>query len=363
LSLEYAQIPTKDTRYVYTTGRIRALELDLLEEADFSRMKQADKMSEVLGILGKIFPYSESMKDIKEGEEFERGLDTELKRTHKELHHFCPEPDLVDLFWLENDFYNLKVLLKIHFQKKLSGEIFAALKPALSLAGTLDIRVLGEAVEKEDFTQLPSHFRTLLEKIFPLVKNNPHPQFLDSLLDREFFQWLWLKGQKYSDSFITHLIQLQIDSFNIKALLRIRLWGKEKKLLEEVLVEGGSIGKERLLRLAYQEIPWHDFSSLSRNPLPVFDGKHVPKVATEKYASEHAKIPKLQKMQALVDEFKNANYSEAVKEALEEWEKEGSLFILDKFFNECILKHTYCGFYITFAREPLVNYIFLKNVK
>ena len=319
MSLEYVEVPTKDTRYAYTTGRIRALELDLLEEADFSRMKQADKVSGALGILGKIFPYSESMKDIKEEEEFERGLDTELKRTHKELQHFCPEPDLVDLFWLENDFYNLKVLLKIHFQKKLSKENFIPLKPALSLAGTLDIRVLGEAVEKEDFTQLPSHFRTLLEKTFPFVENNPYPQFLDSFLDREFFQWLWLKTQKYSDSFLTHLIQLQIDSFNIKALLRIKSWKKEKELLEEVLVEGGLIDKRRLLQLAYQEV------------------------------------------QALIDEFKTTNYSEAVKEALEEWEKEESLFGLDKFFNECILKHTYCGFYITFAREPLVNYIFLKK--
>ncbi|MCK4418518.1 V-type ATPase subunit [Candidatus Aerophobetes bacterium] len=317
MPLEYAEIPTKDTRYAYTTGRIRALEVDLLEEADFSRMKQVDKVGEVLGILAKIFPYSESMKDIKEEKEFEKGLDKELKRTYKELRYFCPEPDLVDLFWLENDFYNLKVLLKIHFQKKLSKEIFVSLKPALSLAGTLDIRVLGEAVEKEDFTQLPSHFRTLLEKTFPLVENNPHPQFLDSFLDREFFQWLWLKTQKYSDSFLSHLIQLWIDSFNIKAFLRIKSWQKE--LLEEVLVEGGLIDKGQLLQLSYQGI------------------------------------------QALVDEFKNANYPEAVKEALEEWEKEGSLFILDKFFNECILKHTYCGFYITFAREPLVNYIFLKK--
>jgi len=318
LLLEYAEIPTKDTRYAYTTGRIRALELDLLEEADFSRMKQVDKVGEVLGILGKIFPYSESMKDIKE-EEFEKGLDKELKRTHRELRHFCPEPDLVDLFWLENDFYNLKVLLKIHLQEKLFKEVFTPLKPDLSLAGTLDIRVLREAVEKEDFTQLSSGIRALLEKFFSLMENNPHPRFLDVFLDGQFFQWLLLKTQKYSDSFFTHLIQLWIDSFNIKSFLRIKSWEKEKELLEEVLVEGGLLGKERLLHLAYQGI------------------------------------------QALVDEFKNVNYPEAVKEALEEWEKEGSLFGLDKFFNECILKHTYCGFYITFAREPLVNYVFLKK--
>ena len=122
MTLKYTEVLSKDTRYAYTTGRVRALELNLLQEVDFARIRQLEKIEEVLQALNKTFPYSESMKDIQKEEEFENGLDRELKRTYKEVRYFCPEPELIDLFWLENDFYNLKVLLKAHFQEKVFPE-------------------------------------------------------------------------------------------------------------------------------------------------------------------------------------------------------------------------------------------------
>jgi len=319
LLLEYTKVPTKDTRYAYTTGRIRALELHLLKEADFLRMKQVEKVEEVLQILSKIFPYSNSMKDIEKEERFEKGLDRELERTYKELQHFCPEPELVDLFWLENDFYNLKVLLKTYFQKKISPGNGLFLEPALSQAIILDPLLVKESIEKGDFTQLPYEFKTLLEEIFPLMESNYSPRFLDNFLNKQFFQWLVRKIRKYSDPFLFRLIQLQIDSFNIKTLFRIKFWEKEREFLEEIFTEGGIIDREHLLQVASQ-------------PLEVLD-----------------------------EEFRNTDYGEVIKEALEEWKKEKSLFSLDKFFDEYILKHTHCGFYITLGREPLINYIFLKK--
>lgn len=316
---EYLEVPTKDTRYAYTTGRIRALEFHLLKEADFLRMKQVEKVEEVLQILSKIFPYSDSMKDIEKGERFERGLDKELERTYKELRHFCPEPELVDLFWLENDFYNLKVLLKAYFRKKISPGNRLFLKPALSQAIILDPVLTEESIEKGDFTQLPYEFKTLLEEIFPLMESNYSPRFLDDFLNKQFFQWLVRKIRKYSDPFLSRLIQLQIDSFNIKTLFRIKFWQKEKDFLGEVFIEGGVIGKERLLQVVSQPL------------------------------------------EALDEELRNTDYGEVVREAMEEWKKEKSLFSLDKFFDEYVLRHTRCGFYITLGREPLVNYIFLKK--
>jgi len=259
------------------------------------------------------------MKGIEKEEKFEKGLDRELKGTYKEVRYFCPEPELIDLFWLENDFYNLKVLLKAHFQEKFSPENSPFLKPPLSEAGTLDLALLEESIVKEDFTELTSEVKNLLQEIFSLMENSHSSQFIDNFLNKQFFQWLVLKMKKYADPFLARLIQLQIDSFNIKALFRLKLWGGERASPEEVFVEGGIIDKQRLL--------W-----IISHPLKALD-----------------------------EEFRNTDYREAIKEALEEWEKGKSLFSLDKFFDEHILRHTYCGFYITLGREPLINYIFLKK--
>lgn len=319
MTLKYTEVLSKDSRYAYTTGRVRALELYLLKEADFIRMRQSGKIEEVLQVLNKTFPYSESMKDIQKEEEFERGLDRELRRTYEEVRYFCPEPELIDLLWLENDFYNLKVLLKAHFQERVFSKNFFFLRPPLSEAGTLDLALFEESIAKEDFSELIPEIRDVLQEIFSLMDNNHSPRLIDDFLNRQFFQRLVLEIKKYSDPFLARLIQLQIDSFNIKAFFRLKLFLGKTTSPEEVFVEGGTISKQRLL--------W-----MISEPLGTME-----------------------------EELRSTDYGEAIRLALEEQKKENSLFSLYKFFDEHILEHTYCGFYITLGREPLVNYIFLKK--
>jgi len=319
MTLKYTEVLSKDSRYVYTTGRVRALELYLLKEADFIRMRQSVKIEEVLQVLNKTFPYSDSMKDIQKEEEFERGLDRELKRTYEEVRYFCPEPELIDLFWLDNDFYNLKVLLKTHFQERVFSKNSFFLRPHLSKAGTLDLTLLEESIAKEDFSELIPKVRDVLQEIFSLMDNSYSPRFIDDFLNRQFFQRLVSEIKKYSDPFLARLIQLQIDSFNIKAFFRLKTFLRETTSLKEVFVEGGTISKQRLL--------W-----MISEPL-----------------------------ETLEEELRNTDYGEAIRLALEEQKKENSLFSLYKFFDEHILEHTYCGFYITLGREPLINYIFLRK--
>lgn len=319
MTLKYTEVLSKDTRYAYTTGRVRALELYLLKEADFMRMRQSGKIEEVLQVLNKTFPYSESMKDIQKEEEFERGLDRELKRTYEEVRYFCPQPELIDLFWLDNDFYNLKVLLKTHFQERFFSGNSLFLRPPLSEAGTLDLILLEESIAKEDFSELVPGVRDILEEIFSLMDNSHSPRFIDDFLNRQFFQWLVLEMKKYPDPFLARLIQLQIDSFNIKAFFRLKLFWGETAPAEEVFAEGGIISKQQLLRMISEPL------------------------------------------ETLEEELRSTDYGEAIRLALEEQKKENSLFSLHKFFDEYILEHTYCGFYITLGREPLVNYIFLRK--
>jgi V/A-type H+-transporting ATPase subunit C len=126
---------------------------------------------------------------------------------------------------------------------------------------------------------------------------------------------------KYSDPFLKELIRRQIDFFNITAFLRVKFWGREdeKEFLGRILIDGGMVEKKRLL------------GSISQPASSLREVLHA------------------------------TDYSEAIEKALKEWENKYSLFSLDKFFDRYILDYTKRGFYITFGREPLVNYIFLKK--
>jgi len=315
LKIEYLQISGRNTSYAYATGRIRGLEKQLLKEGDFARIKEAEGLREALQILSKTFPYSESMKKVEKDEEFEIGLEEELKRTYEDLRSFCPEPDLVDLFWFEYDFHNLKVLFRIYLQGKTS-------EPGkdLFISGTQDPQVLEEALRTRNFTALSPEFQGLLKESLSFVKENSHPQDVDSFLDRRLFKWLSFKVRNYSDPFLDELLQIKIDRFNLLSFLRIKFWkvSDEKKLLDRTLVDGGMVKRERLLKLAG--------------------------------GSE----------ELLARELENTDYGRAVEEVLKE-EAQDSLISLDKFFDEYILRHTKRGSYVTFGREPLVNYILLKK--
>jgi len=321
LSIEYLQIADRNTRYAYTTGRIRGLEARLLKDSDFARLKEAEGIGEILQILSKTFPYSESMKVVEKEEEFEKGLEEELKRIYQELQSFCPEPDLVDLFWLEYDFHNIKVLFKIRLQPNLSERRTSEFERNFSCAGTQNIETLKKAVLKEDLSDLSPDLKILLHEGFSIIRENPHPQAIDTFLDKWFFKWMSSRLAKYSDPFLKELVRRQIDFFNIAAFLRVKFWGREdeKEFLGRILIDGGMVEKKRLLGLIGQQ------ASSLRELLQATD------------------------------------YREAIEEALKEWENDYSLFSLDKFFDKYILGYTKRGFYITFGREPLINYIFLKK--
>jgi V/A-type H+-transporting ATPase subunit C len=320
MTLKYLEVPTKDARYTYTTGRIRGLEIHLLQEADLNRLREARGIEEAMQILGKITSYSESLKNLSP-EKFEKGLGEELRRTYQDLRSFCPHPELVDLFWLDYDFHNLKVLLKSHVQSQPPLNLVPPLEPQLSPAGTQDEEILKEAVREAEYSHLLPEFKTVIQEAIVLMETHPHPQVLDSFIDRHLFEWLRMRIEEYHDFFLTHLIELQIDSFNIQSFLRIKLWeeANEKELLERVLVEKGTVEKKELVQLASQ--------------------------------------PK----EALGDRLDKTDYGEPVKKALEELEREESLFGLGRFFDSYILEYTGRGYYITFGKEPLVNYILLKK--
>jgi len=320
--MEYLEVPTKDTRYAYVTGRVRGLEKHLLKEADFARIKESKGLKQAVEILAKFYPYSESLKGVSQVEDFEEGLEEELRRTRIELKSFSPQPELVDLFWLEYDFHNIKVLLKIKGQKELSKKVDES-KPEryLSQAGSIQIRVLQEAVYRENLFDLPREFKDLISEALSLIKKDPHPLKIDIFLDKKLFEMLSSKLKEYDDLFLDGLREKLIDRFNIEAFLRVKLWKMEteKNFLEEIIVKGGGVEKKRLMNIAEQ----------SDN--------------------------------SLAEELKNTEYGYPLQKALEEWKDKQNLSVLDNFFDKSILKYTKVGLYITFGREPLINYIFLKK--
>jgi len=315
----WIEISSKDTRYIYPTGRIRGLEKYLLKAPDFVRIKEGKNLEESFQNLSRFYPYSESMKICEGADDFEKGLEEEWRRTYLELKSFAPEPELIDLFWLEQDFHNLKVLLKIKAQQKDLPEMEKI--DYLFRSGTLNPDILKDAVFKEDFFYLPLFFKELIQEVLNMMEKGKSSREMDIFLDKKYFLRFFFCLSQYKDSFLIELAKKTIDSYNIETFLRIKFWNREdeKRLLEESLVEGGNISRDRLVILVEEPV------------------------------------------ESLLDVLRGSEYRPFLQKILEEWKEKHTLFKLEEMIKNILLNFTYRGFYITFGREPLINYILLKK--
>ncbi|MBE0477806.1 V-type ATPase subunit [Candidatus Aerophobetes bacterium] len=319
--MSYLEISTKDTRYAYPTGRIRGLEKYLLKDADLARIKEGKDLEESFQNLSHFYPYSESIKVCDGADDFERGLDEEWRRTYLEVRSFAPEPELVELFWLEQDFHNMKVLFKLHAQQKLPQEIDKVKN--ISTSGTLNPALLLNAITKGDVSLLPPFLKEIISEVMDMMEREITAREIALFLDRVYFQKLLSDTAKLKDYFLKELTGIIVDSVNIKSLLRIKLWGRDReqeyKLLEASIIDGGKIKKDTI----------------------------------SKFAGES--------LDSLLELAKGTMYQRIFQRALEEWKERHSLFSLDRLLEDTLFSFTYKGFYITFGREPLVNYIMLKK--
>jgi len=315
--MQWMEIAPKDTRYIYPTGRIRGLEKYLFKGTDYMRIREGKSLEESFQILLRFYPYSDSMKVCESAGDFERGLEEEWKRTYFELRSFAPEKELVDVFWLDQDFHNIKVLFKIK-----TGQMDMSLADIyLSATGTTDPNLLKDAVFKEDFFNLSEFFKELMREVHVLVKKKSSSREIDIFLDKRYYQYLFNLLTSFDDTFLRELVEKIIDIYNIETCLRIKLWNREdaREIITQSVVEGGGISTVEL-------------TSIAEGPV-----------------------------ESLLDCLKGTGYAAFLQKILEEWKEEGSLFKIEDMKKNVLLDFTHRGFYVTYGREPLINYIWQKK--
>jgi vacuolar-type H+-ATPase subunit C/Vma6 len=317
--MDYLEIRSKNTEYAYATGRIRGLEKHLLASADIARLEETGDLQECFETLARYYPYSQSLRSYESALAYSEALEDDWANTYRELHAFAPEPSLLRLFWLEEDFHNIKVLSKLFAQQSLP-EAVADIR-LLSRAGTIPNEKLYVAVAKADTRSVPQFLMHTIAKVRSLVEAGTSAGELEMTLDAGFFR-LYLEGMhSYGDPFLNWIADSTVDAYNICTALRIILWERkdQMELMSRALTPGGSVFS-RLMRLQTPGEP----ESLS-----------VVLVGTP--------------------------YVHPIEEAVAEWHRDESLTSLDRFLWERTRSFLEAGTYITFGREPLVQYVLLKR--
>ncbi|OOM07283.1 V-type ATP synthase subunit C [Clostridium saccharobutylicum] len=293
--------------------RIRVYETKLLNKAQIDRMIDSNSAYEALKIL-KETEYVNVMTDIDKAEDYELMLSRELTRVFDLMYYISPVKIIIDLMSIKYDYHNIKVILKGIFLKK-------DLYYLLINAGTIDALKLRDLIQNDNIRELPIIMRDAIEEVNNNFKNTKDPQLVDIILDRYMFKSLMQIKNEIKDTFVDKYITTLIDSTNLKTLLRIKKQNKDKEFLARVIIEGGSIDKNKFLEI------------INDDPENIYT------------------------------KFAHTSYAGFIKAGIDDYIKNKSVSLLEKLIDNYIMSMMRDAKIIPFGVEPLVAYIYAKETE
>lgn len=293
--------------------RIRVYETKLLDKSKLDRMIDSYSAEEALKVLQET-EYGSLMSNVKRAEDYELLLSEELKRLFNVMYDISPVKSLVDLMSTKYDYQNIKVILKGMFLKE-------DLSYLLIHVGSVEVSKLKYSIENIHLSNLLPIMREAIEEAMSNFENTNDPQMVDIILDKYMFKTLIHIKNEIKDTFIDKYVVALIDSTNLKTLLRVKKQNKGREFFASVIIEGGSIDKDRLLGML------NDAAS---------------NIATKLIVSD---------------------YAEFVKIGIEDYTKTNSVSLLEKLVDNFIMDMMKNAKIIPFGVEPLLAYIYAKETE
>lgn len=299
--------------FTQAVARLRVLETRLLNKVKIERMIDSTSADDVLKILQET-EYASLMVNVKRAEDYNILLKEELNRVYSLMYKVSPHSVIVDIMSLKYDYHNIKVMLK---SRALAKDFSHMLIPS----GTVDIEKLKGYMATEEYRDLNPNMREAIlqaEKVYNDIKD---PQKIDTILDGYMYIDMLQRAKEVKNDFIIDYVKRNIDFSNIKSVIRLKKQQKDLNFLKEVILTGGDIDRDVLIKVFNEPI--------------------------ENMASK----------------FASSRYGEVVTQGMEEYIKTDKLSSLEKFSENYIMKNLKAAKYVTFGPEPIFAYIIAKETE
>jgi len=202
----------KDTDFITASSYIRTLENKLLKRTKLDNLVAMDSFLDVLKGLSQGNDYS--MSSVGSLDQAEECLKEEWKRVINRMYEISPHKEVIELIEAPHQIHAIRYALKT-----------------------------GHTAESME--QLPDELKEIMGKVLESTEDN---QKREITLDKLMFEYMRGRAHKIGSSLIIEQIGMQIDFYNIKAMLRAREMQKDIAFLEFCLVEGGNLKRDLFLR-------------------------------------------------------------------------------------------------------------------
>ncbi len=270
--------------YGYVNARIRGMKSRLLDKKALETLIFKPDIDSLIAELEKT-PYRQEIISAK-GQSagiacIEQALRSNLAKTHRRILgfvHGTMGERFISIFFRRWDVQNIKTILRGKSVHMTSEDIQACMVPA----GELDEVTINEMIRQPDVRSVIDllatwenpFFRPLTEA-YPAYAKDDDLVFLESALDRYYYnQSLALvSGDSPEETLIRNLIRTEIDTINLKTVLRLVRDRVESAEAKRFFLDGGrEFDSERLVALVerrtvegvVEELAQTSFRSLSK---------------------------------------------------------------------------------------------------
>ncbi len=221
--------------YAYACARISALEKSILSGSIALRLAESS-LDDVMRHLADV-RYG-GIPDAQPSD-CERMIETERIQTANTIRELSPQPELTDLFLLQTDVQNLKVLVK--------ARLLGSADAVTSEGGLYARELLAEAVQTQNYRELPEKLAEALNEMERRLKIAVEPQTVSVMLDYGYLAHALSVVQHSKEPFIRQYFAALCDFDNVLTFLRMRAMGAAREDLKGMLLPEGGIRHETLL--------------------------------------------------------------------------------------------------------------------
>lgn len=300
-------------KYDYAQGVVmaRVYEKKLLDRAKFERLIDSKDADEAFKVLMET-DYAKSVDGVDGPKDYERLLKNETSRLFKQGAEMLQDKKILEILSLRYDYHNLKALIKSKIAKKDLSDIFI-------YSSDTDPKKIQYQLESGNFNNIRSEFKKALVKAENKYGETSNPQYLDIEIDKVYFEHLRQIADSLDNELFDNYISGLIDFYNISSMLRAIKMGLGPAFLEDILVEGGNISKNRVILLSRED---------------------------------YERIAQL---------LKSEKIGSALQETVEEFKLTNSLTLLDKAKDKYLSKLNMDSRFVTFGPEPIFAYLVAKE--
>ena len=229
----------KDTEYLYSSSRVRALEKSLLGKERIDRMIEAAGDDEAFKVLAEC-----GYGDLSGGKvDLEAVLSAQRSSVFALLDSIAPDKRLVDVFRIKYDYHNLKTLIKAAAKQEDASEL-------LIDVGRVPAKNLIEMLNQSSYRDMPPAMAGATVDATDLLSRTENPQLSDFILDSACLSEMLDTARALDSEFLTGYVKLYIDAANIRSYVRTGRIQKGYDFLRLVLIPGGNVEQSRLFDLS-----------------------------------------------------------------------------------------------------------------